>query len=264
MRSMIALLLSAVLLAACQSAPVTGRSQVMLVSEEEERQMGLLAFRQVQSREPHSHDIATNDLVAKVGARIASAVETPPPNMWKAPQYRWEFEVVESREVNAACLPGGKIVVYTGILPVSRDEAGMATVMGHEVAHALARHSAERLSDQKLIAAATVIAAVGLATNKRTAGLTPAAMAAMGLGARYGIMLPMNRTQESEADHIGLILMALAGYDPHEAIGFWERMLKMTHGQGGSSWSSTHPSDAQRIADIKTWVPEAMKYYRPQ
>lgn len=265
MRFKIAVLLSALLLAGCQTAPVTGRSQVMLMGEEEERQMGLMAFREVQSREPPSHDQVANDMVAKVGARIASVVEAPPPNMWKAPHYRWEFQVIESPEVNAACLPGGKVIVNTGILPTVQDETGMATVLGHEIAHALARHAAERLSDKKLLTAVSLVTAVALATNRRTAALTPSAMAVMGLGLKYGVALPMNRTQESEADHIGLILMAMAGYDPREAVHFWERMRAATNGgRRPPTWASTHPSDDQRIADIKTWVPEAMKYYRPQ
>jgi metalloendopeptidase OMA1, mitochondrial len=265
MRSMIVVLLSALLLAACQTAPVTGRSQVMLMGEDEEREMGLMAFRQVQAREPASHDQTANDMVAKVGARIAKVVEAPPPDMWKAPHYRWEFQVIESPEINASCLPGGKVVVNTGILPIVQNETGMATVLGHETAHALARHAAERLSDRKLLTAASLLTAVVLATNRRTAALAPSAMAVMGLGLKYGVALPMNRTQESEADHIGLILMAMAGYDPREAVHFWERMRAATSGgRQPPTWANTHPSDNQRIADIKIWVPEAMKYYRPQ
>lgn len=265
MRSAIALLLSALLLAACESAPVTGRSQLMLVGEDEEREMGLAAFRQVLAKEVPSHDKVTNELVEKVGRRIAAAAEAPPPNMWKPPHYRWEFEIIDRRMLNAFCMPGGKVAVYTGLLSITQDEAGLATVIGHEVAHALARHSSERLSDQRAINGALLVATIGLGVNRRTAGVAPLAAAAMGAGATYGILMPMSRTQESEADHIGLILMAMAGYDPHEAIGLWERMRAASTGSPRQApWLSTHPSDDQRIADIRAWVPEAMKYYRPQ
>lgn len=264
MRSILAAILLAWLLAGCQSAPVTGRSQLMLVSEAEERRMGVLAFRQVQAQATPSHDEVINELVEKVGRRIAAAAEAPPANTWTAPHYDWEFEVVDRRAVNASCLPGGKVIVYTGLLPITRSEAGLATVIGHEVAHALARHAAERLSDRKAAGIAIALAGVGLAMNQRTSSVAPLAMAALGAGAMYGVLLPMSRTQESEADHIGLILMALAGYDPHEAVGVWERMRALDRNGRQATWLSTHPSSEQRLADIRAWVPHAMKYYRPQ
>ena len=187
--------------------------------------------------------------------------------MWKAPHYSWEFRTIENSAPNAFCLPGGKVAVYSGLLPITRTEAGLATVIGHEVAHALARHSAERLSDQKVVSGATLLAGVGLAVAGGRTGATyaPMAMAAMGAGASVGILLPMSRTQESEADHIGLVLMALAGYDPHEAIGLWERMRALSRGEKKQpEWLGTHPTDDARLADIRNWVPEAMKYYRPR
>jgi predicted Zn-dependent protease len=259
------ILLALCLLAACDSAPVTGRSQMMLVSEGEERQLGAQAYRQVLASEPQSHDAEFTALVEKVGRRIAQAAEHPPANMWKAPHYRWEFRTIDKNVPNAFCLPGGKVAVYTGLLPITRTEAGLATVIGHEVAHALARHSAERLSDQKVVSGATMLAGIGLAVagGRTGASYAPMAMAAMGAGATVGILLPMSRTQESEADHIGLVLMALAGYDPHAAVGLWERMRAASRGQKKQAeWLSTHPTDDARIADIKHWVPEAMKYYR--
>ncbi|CAN5170094.1 M48 family metallopeptidase [soil metagenome] len=259
------ILLALCLLAACDSAPVTGRSQMMLVSESEERQLGAQAYRQVLASEPQSNDPEFNALVDKVGRRIAQAAERPPTNLWKAPHFSWEFRTINKNEPNAFCLPGGKVAVYSGLLPITRTEAGLATVIGHEVAHALARHSAERLSDQKIVSGATLLAGVGLAVagGRTGAAYGPMAMAAMGAGASVGILLPMSRAQESEADHIGLVLMALAGYDPHEAIGLWERMRALSRGQKKQpEWLSTHPADDTRIADIKQWVPEAMKYYR--
>ena len=259
-------LLAFCLLAACESAPVTGRSQMMLVSESEERQLGAQAYRQVLASEKRSHDVELNALVEKVGRRIAHAAEHPPTDLWKAPHYNWEFRTISKNEPNAFCLPGGKVAVYSGILPISRNEAGLAAVIGHEVAHALARHSAERLSDQRAASAATVLAGVGLAVvgGKQTASYAPATMAALGAGATVGFLLPMSRAQESEADHIGLILMAVAGYDPQAAIGVWERMKARSGGPKAPEWLSTHPADATRLADIRHWMPEAMKYYRPR
>ena len=259
-------LLAFCLLAACESAPVTGRSQMMLVSESEERQLGAQTYREVLAKEPRSHDVELNALVEKVGRRIAYAAEHPPTNLWKAPHYNWEFRTIAKNVPNAFCLPGGKIAVYSGLLPITRTDAGLAAVIGHEVAHALARHSAERLSDQKAVAAGTMLAALGLAVagGRDSSSYTPAVTAALGAGATVGVLLPMSRAQESEADHIGLILMAVAGYDPQAAIGVWERM-KARSGSGKTpEWLSTHPADETRLADIRHWMPEAMKYYRPR
>ena len=256
----------AALLGACESAPVTGRSQLMLVGESEERQMGLQAYREVLAKEPLSNDAKTNALVEKVGRRIAAAAEHPPGELWQAPRFRWEFKTVDKNEPNAFCLPGGKVVVYTGILPISRTETGLAVVIGHEVAHALAHHGAERMSNQMAAQAGTTVAAIALATTVSGSNRTylPAMMAAVGAGATYGYVLPMSRAQESEADRIGLILMAMAGYDPREAVGVWERMRAANTGSHKAEWLSTHPADTTRIADIRRWLPEAMKYYRPQ
>jgi predicted Zn-dependent protease len=266
----VAFLLAFCLLAACQSAPVTGRSQMMLVSEDEERQLGARAYQQVLSREQPSHSVQLNSMVERVGHRIADAAEHPPTDMWKAPRYHWEFHTIAKNQVNAFCLPGGKIAVYSGILSVAQTDGELAAVLGHEVAHALARHSAERLSDQKLLAGGLLLASVAaaVATSRSTSGpartAAPMAIAALGAGASVGILLPMSRGQESEADHIGLVLMAMAGYDPHEALTLWERMHALEHGKSSSQWLSTHPTSEARIADIKRWLPEAMKYYQPR
>lgn len=251
-------------LAACEAAPVTGRSQLMLVSESEEREMGLQAYRQVLAHEQISHDAEFNALVEKVGRRIAAAAESPPEEMWRAPHYHWEFRAIRKNEPNAFCLPDGKIAVYSGLLPITRNEAGMATVIGHEVGHALARHSAERLSDQTLVSAGVAAAAIALSTGSdpQNASFSPLVIAALGAGASVGILLPMSREQEAEADHIGLVLMARAGYDPHEAIGLWERMRTANKGGRQAEWLSTHPADETRIDNIRHWIPEAMRYYR--
>jgi predicted Zn-dependent protease len=259
-------LLAFCLLAACDSAPVTGRSQMMLVSEGEERQLGVQAYRQVLASEQPSRDAEFNALVDKVGRRIANAAEHPPTSLWKAPHYQWEFRAIAKNVPNAFCLPGGKIAVYSGILAVTRNEAGLAFVIGHEVAHALARHSAERLSDQKVVSAGTAVAGIALAAfgGRSGSAYAPMAVAALGAGASVGILLPMSRAQESEADHIGLVLMALAGYDPREGVHVWERMRALNRGKSTPEWLSTHPADDTRIADIKRWVPDAMRYYRPR
>lgn len=253
-------------LAACESAPVSGRSQIMLVSENEEREMGLQAYREVRNKEPVSRDSQATALVDKVGRRIAAAAERPPEEMWRAPHYRWEFLTIDKKEPNAFCLPGGKIAVYTGILPITRTETGLAVVVAHEVAHALARHGAERMSDQMVASVGTTAAAVALSAtvSGRSRTYLPAMMAAVGAGATVGFILPMSRAQESEADRIGLVLMALAGYDPREAVGLWERMRAANSGKQHAEWLSTHPADTTRIADIRRWLPEAMKYYKPR
>lgn len=266
MRSLPFLGVVAALLAACETAPVTGRSQMMLVGESEERQMGLQAYREVLSKEQLSEDAKANALVEKVGRRIAAAAERPPGDLWRAPRFRWEFKAVDKNEPNAFCLPGGKVVVYTGILPISRTEAGLAVVISHEVAHALARHGAERMSDQMVAQVGTTAAAVALSAtvSGRSRAYLPAMMAALGAGATYGYILPMSRAQESEADRIGLILMAMAGYDPREAVTVWERMRAANTGPRKAAWLSTHPAETTRIADIRHWLPEAMRYYRPR
>ena len=254
------------LLAACETAPVSGRSQVMLVSENEEREMGLQAYREVLNKEPLSRDTQVNAMVEKVGRRIANAAEHPPQELWRAPRFRWEFKTVDKNEPNAFCLPGGKVVVYTGLLPITKTETGMAVVVAHEVAHALARHGAERMSDQMVASVGTAAAAVALSATVtgRSRTYLPAMMAAVGAGATVGYILPMSRAQESEADRIGLVLMAMAGYDPREAVGLWERMRAASSGKRQAEWLSTHPADTTRIADIKRWLPEAMQYYKPR
>jgi predicted Zn-dependent protease len=266
LRSLLIVCGLASLLAACETAPVSGRSQIMLVNENEEREMGLQAYREVLKKEPLSRDAQVNALVEKVGRRIANAAEHPPQEMWRAPRFRWEFKTVDKNEPNAFCLPGGKIVVYTGLLPITKTEAGLAVVIAQEVAHALARHGAERMSDQMVASVGTAAAAVALSAtvSGRSRTYLPAMMAAVGAGATVGYILPMSRAQESEADRIGLVLMAMAGYDPREAIGLWERMRAASSGKRQAEWLSTHPADSTRIANIRRWLPEAMQYYKPR
>jgi predicted Zn-dependent protease len=201
-------------------------------------------------------------MVKRVGRRIQGAVEkymTDNNFRHQLEGYQWEFNLVESKEVNAWCMPGGKVVVYTGILPVAKDENGLAVVMGHEIAHAVAKHGNERMSQGLLTELGGVALSVALRDKpQQTQRLF---MNAFGVGAQVGVLLPFSRTHESEADHLGLIFMAMAGYDPHGAVTFWERMAQ----QGGSKppeFLSTHPSDQTRINKIKAELPEALKYYQ--
>jgi len=242
------------LLMACATAPYTGRSQLMLVSPQEEIALGNQASKEILQKEPLSHDPYYNDLVRRVGIRIARAANRP--------DFQWEFYVIDKPKVaNAFCLPGGKIFVYTGIFKYAETEAELATVIAHEVGHALARHGAERMS-MSLLAKMGEQAAL-MALNIQTPEAAQAFDAAYGIAANLGVLLPYSRTQEYEADHIGLILMALAGYDPHAALSFWGKMAQESKDKPALEFLSTHPLDKNRIARIKALIPEAMKYYRP-
>jgi predicted Zn-dependent protease len=250
-------------LIACATAPITGRSQIMLVSPQDEAALGIQAYQQLAATEP-AVNAGGNSLVGRVGRRIAAAAENPPDGRWKAPGFDWEFRVINKPgTVNAFCLPGGKIGVYTGILPVARDEAGLAVIIGHEVGHALARHGGERISQAMVaqLGQAAATAALSRAV-KGDPSYSPMIQQALGIGIQVGFLLPMSRTQESEADRIGLILMAIAGYNPNAAVGLWERMRAVSGGKGGPEFLRTHPTETTRIADIQSHLPEAMKYYK--
>jgi predicted Zn-dependent protease len=186
-----------------------------------------------------------------VGQRIAAAADKP--------DYKWEFALIQGKEVNAFALPGGKVVFWEGMMPVAQDDNGVAVVMGHEVAHALARHGAERMTQTMGAQALGELLSMGV--GKVSPGLQEDFLKVYGLGATVGVLLPWGRTQESEADRIGLSLMAKAGYDPGSAIAFWERMSKVA-GDKPPEFLSTHPSDATRIQQIKEWLPEARSHYR--
>lgn len=240
----------ALLAAACQTVPLTGRHQLLLISPQEEKSLGEEAYKKTLKESKLSQDQAATDMVRRVGQRIAKAADRP--------DFEWEFNLVEDKTPNAFCLPGGKVVFYTGILPFTKDETGLAVVMGHEVAHALARHGAERMSTGLLtdLAGKTAGAIFGGGSPETASAVEQA----FGIGAGVGVVLPFGRQQESEADRIGLTLMAKAGYDPRQATEFWKRM---SQGQNGAppEFLSTHPSDATRIKQIQGWLPEAMKVY---
>ncbi len=241
--------------AACATAPYTGRNQVLLVSEGSEISLGLQTFENIKRQRRPSPDPGLQELVNRVGRRIAAAVNRP--------DFRWEFVVFEDdRQANAFCLPGGKVGVFTGLLRYTQDEIGLATVISHEAAHVLARHAGERLSQSMLAR----VGGMGLGLGMGMAGGNPyasqAIMQAYGLGSQVGVLMPYSRTQEYEADQIGLILMARAGYDPRAALDFWQRMMARQNSQlRPPEFLSTHPSDANRIEAMRQFLPQAMKYY---
>lgn len=241
------LLLCVMVLFACQTVPVTGRQQLMLLSAAEETRMGLSAYEQVLKEEKLSQDPQVNAMVGRVGRRIAEVANRP--------DFQWEFRVIEKDEANAFALPGGKVAVYTGILKYTQTEAGLAVVMGHEVAHALARHGGERMSQSMLAQLGLTVGDIALG------GVNPTVMQAVNVAYGIGVQLPFGRRQESEADHIGLVLMAKAGYDPNEAVPFWQRMSSGKTGNAPPEFLSTHPSGATRIRQLREWMPEALQYY---
>ncbi len=243
------------LVAACATAPYTGRRQVLMVSENSEIATANQAFNELQARFPRCGDPAINDMVFRVGSRIAAAANRP--------DYHWEFVVlVNDKEANAFCLPGGKVGIFTGILGYTRDEAGLATVLSHEAAHALARHAGERQSQAMLAQMGGLGVGLGLGGVGGLAG--QAIGEGYSLGIKYGILLPYSRAQELEADKIGLILMAKAGYDPALALDFWRRMMtdegvKLRPPQ----FLSTHPRDDRRMQAMVDFLPEAEEHYIP-
>ena len=246
---------------ACASVAVTGRKQLSLVSNAEVIPMSQQQYAEVIKKGPLSTNQEQTQMVKKVGAKIEKAVEEYMASKGLSSElsgFAWEFNLIDDpKTVNAWCMPGGKVAFYTGIMPVCKDETGVAIVMGHEVAHAIANHGRERMSQQ-------MVAQYGLATLGELIGQNPTAgqnllMQAVGAGTNLGI-LKYSRDQESEADHIGLIFMTMAGYDPNQAPIFWERMASMSGGSEPMEFLSTHPSHATRIQDLKGWLPEALTY----
>ena len=242
--------------------PITGRSQNLLVSDEEVLTLSYQQYQEYMQTAKPSLNSANTQMVKRVGQNLATAVMTylnQAGLQADAQKYAWEFNLVQNNQVNAFCMPGGKIVVYEGILPITRDEASLAIVLGHEIAHAVAKHSAERLSNAYKQQYGTQL--IGVVAQG--AGLGQGTQALLALGTSLGSSLwssGFSRKQESEADHMGLVFAAMAGYDPSVAVDFWQRMA--AQGSGSGSIFSDHPSDAKRIKDIQKWLPEAQKYYK--
>lgn len=243
-------------LAGCTTVPVTGRHELDLVSADQEMALGLSSFDQVKKETPISGDPSFNAQVQRVGRRIAGIAGKDLPNA------NWEFVVFDSAEANAFCLPGGKVGVYRGILPITATDAGLATVLGHEIGHAVAHHGASRMSEAMLTQAGGQALSSSLSTSDPK--YQSAAALAYGVGSKLAVELPYSREQESEADHIGLVYMARAGYDPKEAVAFWQRFMEFNNQNGGAgppTFLRDHPVDAVRIKQLQGWLPEAQAEY---
>jgi predicted Zn-dependent protease len=257
------LLVLLLFLSACSTVPITGRSQLNLIPGPSMLSMSLQQYDQFLKEHKVSTNREQTATVKRVGANVQHAVEryfAASGLSQHLSDYKWEFNLVEDPQVNAWCMPGGKVVVYTGILPVTASDAGLAVVMGHEIAHAIAEHGNERMSQGLLAQMGGVALSTALST--RSAETQQLWMSVYGVGAQYGAILPYGRMQESEADHLGLIFMAMAGYDPNEAVTFWERMSAQKGGQAPPEFLSTHPSDTTRIENIRRLIPEAMQQYK--
>jgi len=247
----------------CYTNPITGRKSLSLVDPSTMQQMASQEYASFLATNKPQRGTRDAEMVQRVGSRLASAVQTYLNSINQSQLisgYNWEFNLVNNNEANAWCMPGGKVAVYTGIMPLAQNEAGLATVMGHEIAHAVARHSSERASQQ-------LVAQYGSQALSAVLGSNPGAAsqvfnAAVGVGAQ-GALLKFSRDQESEADHMGVIFMALAGYNPNEALNFWSRMSAQS-GANPPEILSSQPSDQTRINNLRKWIPDAMKYYKPQ
>ena len=250
------------LIASCATVPVTGRSQLSLIPSSTMLSMSFQQYNQFLQENKLSTNSQQTQMVKRVGTRIQHAVEQyfRENNMEQELQnYQWEFNLVENEDVNAWCMPGGKVVVYTGILPVTQDENGLAVVMGHEIAHAVAQHGRERMSQGLLVELGGM--ALSEALKNKPQKTQQLWLMAFGLGAQVGAILPYSRLHETEADHLGLIFMSMAGYDPRTAVNFWQRMSQ-SGGGGMPEFLSTHPADETRIRNIQQFMPEALQYYQ--
>ncbi len=246
----------ALLIVSCTTTPVSKKQAFIITSPDQENKMGVQAFQEILQKETPSTNEQLIRIVERVGKRVLAASN----KLVKDPTFKnmpWEFRVIESKQLNAFALPGGKVAVYTGILPVCANEAGLAAVMGHEIAHVIARHGGQRMTQQSLVQAGLAAAAISLSGSPYHNSI----MGALGVGANVGVILPFGRGNESEADEIGMAFMAEAGYDPREAARFWKRMQSMKQGQAPPEILSTHPSDQTRISDIQKLLPKSMEVY---
>lgn len=252
------------LLSSCSQVSITGRRQLNFVPDSIINSMSLSEYNKFLEANKLSSDPDKQALVKRVGSRIANAVTAYCQQhgcQENLNNYQWEFNLVEDPNINAWAMPGGKVVVYTGLLPVAQNEDGLAVVIAHEIAHAFAEHGAERMSQQLLFQMGGM--ALDVAMRERNEQTRALLMGAYGMGGQLAILLPYSRLHENEADRLGLIFMALAGYDVEEAISFWQRMSAKKEGQAPPEYLSTHPSDETRIQNIRNLLPEAKSYYRP-
>ena len=255
------LLASVLVLAGCTTAPITGRQQLKLVPSQQLVAQSAASYREVVAEGPLSIDEARVREIRQVGGRIAAAVEQylkDTNQLHLIDGFKWEFNLIDKDIPNAWCMPGGKVAFYSGILPYCRDETGIAVVMGHEIAHAVAGHGAERITNQVLQQGGGVLAS----WLSKDSEYREAIMVAYGFGSQVAGILPYSRVHESEADRMGLVFMAMAGYNPEAAVEFWQRMASSNSG-APPELLSTHPSDATRIRKLRENMPEALQYYRP-
>lgn len=242
-----------------QSVPITGRTQLVDMSREQELALGLQSYQEILSKERVLTSGPQVEAVRSIGFRLVDAAKIVAPDVpWE--HFEWEFNLVQSDQANAFCLPGGKVAVYTGILPVTANADGLAAVMGHEIAHAIARHGAERMATQRLVQMGSM--AASMSVGEMDPGTQRMVLGALGVGAQYGVLLPFSRDHESEADKIGLLLSAHACFDPREAPRLWQRMGEAAGGRAPSEFMSTHPSHETRIRQFEQWMPEALAIYQ--
>lgn len=260
---LIMLLVSLFVIISCTTVAITGRKQFTIIPDSEMNSMSFAQYSQYLDSSEVITGTKEANMVKSVGVKIQKAVEKyfDEQGMSNALDgYEWEFNLINEDIINAWCMPGGKVVFYTGIMPICKDEAGIAVVMGHEVAHAIAKHGNERMSQQMVVQLGGI--ALSKALEEKSETTRQIYMTAFGLGSQVGVMLPFSRLHESEADEMGLIFMAMAGYDPHHAVTFWQRMADLG-GQKPPEFLSTHPSDETRIKDLKKLLPKALQYYKP-
>jgi metalloendopeptidase OMA1, mitochondrial len=245
-------ILAFVFLTGCVRIPETGQREFIMTSPQQENQLGTQGYKEVLSKSKIDRDAHPNEILQRVGRRLASAS--------KRNDFQWEFNLIESKEINAWCMPGGKVAVYTGILPVMENESGMATVLGHEIAHATLRHAGQRISQQMIVGLGLSVAQLGMEMkNTQHRNLL---LGLLGAGAQVGLLLPFGRDQESEADRIGLRYMAEAGYDPSQSIPFWKRMEKASGGGAPPEFLSTHPGTSTRIRNLREEIPEVQPLFQ--
>jgi predicted Zn-dependent protease len=230
-----------------ERVPLTGRRQIVDINPTQEAALGLQSYRQVLAQERVVPAGPAVDMVREIGRRLAAVSEDP--------GFEWEFNLIDSPQANAFCLPGGKVAVYTGILPITANADGLAVVMGHEIAHAIARHGAERMAHQRLVQLGTL--ATGVAVSDMDPQMRQMVLGAMGVGAQFGVLLPFSREHESEADYMGLVYAARACFNPEEAPKVWVRMGESSRGQP-AEFMSTHPSHETRIRQLEGWMPQAL------
>lgn len=262
MKKILVVFLTGLFLISCSTVPITGRRQLDLVPSSQLLSLASQNYQQVLTESDVVKNTEEARMIDRVGVKIKNAVIQYMAQNNLSDQlegFNWEFALIDSEQINAWCMPGGKVAFYTGILPICQDDAGVAVVMGHEIAHAIANHGGERMSQGLLQQLGGVSLQVAL--KEQSAATQQLAMTAFGLGSTVGYILPHSRLQESEADKIGLIFMAMAGYDPHEAPEFWQRMQSANEGPTPPEFLSTHPAPDTRIKDLRQYIPKAMDYY---